>query len=83
MSKIKVTVTWGKEQIVHPSYQTYGICWLREISLRQLLAHIVNKVNARIYSLDNARTRSSALLGLSKATMHLLDASYCKNEAAW
>ena len=56
MCKIKVAVTWGKKEIVHPSYQTYYICWLRDISPRQLLVHVVNKVNARLYSSDNAES---------------------------
>ncbi len=55
-SKIKSAVTWGKQQIVHPSYQTNDTRWLREISLRQLLAHVVNKVNPLRYSLERART---------------------------
>ena len=54
--KIKFAVTWGKQQIVHPSYQTYDIWWLWEISPRQLLAHVVNKVNTCLYSLDNAES---------------------------
>ena len=57
MCKIQVAVTWGKQYIVHPSYQTtYYICWLREISPRRMLAPVVNKVNARLCSLDNAES---------------------------
>ena len=56
MCKIKVAVTWGKQQIVHPSYQTYDTRWLREISPRQLFAHVVNEVNPLLYSLERART---------------------------
>jgi hypothetical protein len=61
-SKIKLAVTWGKQQIVHPSYQTYDTRWLREISLRQLLAHVVNKVNPLLYSLDNAESIAVSLV---------------------
>jgi hypothetical protein len=57
MFKVKVAVAWCiKQQNVHPSYHTFDIYWLREISLRQLLAHVVNKVNARVYLLDNAES---------------------------
>ncbi len=58
MCQLKVAVTWGKHNIVHPSYQTYDICCLREIALRQLLARVANKVNARFCSLDNAESIS-------------------------
>ena len=52
MVKVKVSVTWGKQQLLPPSYMTYDICWLREITLRQLLAHVVETVDPRL-SLHN------------------------------
>ena len=56
MCKVKVVVAWGHQPIGPPSYKTYDISWLRETSLRQLLEHVVNKVNARLYSLNNAES---------------------------
>ena len=34
MIKVKVSVSWGKQELVHPSYKTYDITWLRETTLR-------------------------------------------------
>ena len=53
--KVKLSVMWGKQQIVHPSYKTYDTRWLRETTLRELLAHVVDKAcsDARM-TLDNA-----------------------------
>ena len=51
--KLKVSVKWGKQQIIEPSYQQYEVFWLRETTLRQLLIHIVSKVDAKL-SLDIA-----------------------------
>jgi hypothetical protein len=48
MIKVKASVTWGKQHLVHPTYMTYDMCWLREITLRQLLAHVVKIVDPRL-----------------------------------
>jgi len=52
--KVKVSVIWGKQQLVQPSYMTFDICWLREITLRQLLVHVVEKVDPRLSLIYNA-----------------------------
>jgi hypothetical protein len=51
--KIKVAVTWGNRQLVEPSYKSYEVTWLRETTLRQLLAHVVGLADERI-SLNDA-----------------------------
>ena len=53
--KIKVAVTLGFRQLVEPSYKTYELAWLREITRRQLLAHLVGQADERL-SLDNAKS---------------------------
>ena len=53
--KIKVAVTWGNRQLVEPSYKSYDVAWLRETTLRQLLAHVVGLADTRI-SLNDAET---------------------------
>jgi hypothetical protein len=58
MIKVKVSVSWGKQELVHPSYKTYDITWLRETALRQLLAHAVQKVNPQLSLISHAETIS-------------------------
>jgi len=54
MEKINVVVTWGfSRQFVEPSYKSYEVPWLREKTMRQLLAHVVGMADERL-SLDNA-----------------------------
>jgi len=55
MVKVKVSIR-GKEHIVHPSYKTFDTRWLRETTLRQLLAHVVGNlsIDARIAIENNA-----------------------------
>ena len=55
MEKINVAITWGNWQLVEPSYKSYDVAWLRETTLRQLLAHVVGLANTRI-SLNDAET---------------------------
>ncbi len=38
--EIKVAVTWDFMQLVEPSYESYEVAWLREKTMRQLLAHV-------------------------------------------
>jgi hypothetical protein len=51
---VKMSVIWGKQNFVQLSYMTFDICWLREITLRQLLAHVVKEVDPRLSLIDNA-----------------------------
>ena len=55
MIKGMVSDMRGKQQIVHPCYKTYDTKWLREMTLRQMLAHIVGNASsdARM-TFDNA-----------------------------
>jgi hypothetical protein len=66
MVKVKVFVLWEKQQIVYPCYKTYGTIWLREMTLRQMLAHIVGNAmtldNAEFITLDVVEHSDRGLL---------------------
>ena len=57
-----MAVTLGNRHLVEPSCKSYDVAWLRETTLRQLLAHVVGLADTRI-SLNDAET----------ITLHVVD----------
>ena len=51
--RLQVSVKWGSRQIVETSFFRFDVSWLKETTVRGLLAHVLAEINSNL-CLDDA-----------------------------
>ena len=53
--KLKLLVMWGKKPLISSSFYSFGNFWLRGVTVRELLMHVVKEADANL-SFDDAES---------------------------